>query len=274
MTDDLDAALDARLRSAGSADAAPPDDLTLARIERRLRDQHGRRPSRPNVLAPVLAGVAAALVVVALANVGGDSRSIGTAGSGRDLDAPELTVPPSPEDRDLAEEPREDPDPGDTGTDEESRDDRPGGSTTAPAPAPDPDEDADPATDGPTTTVPSIRDTTVDSRPTTTTTRPSDTKPTPARISVRVEARGKTAVITWSEYPGDDLTSWSIVRTTDPPEGSLAPSREEVVLRDGDPAVRRFVDEPDARGQVSYVVRGHRRDGAVLARSAPTPLER
>lgn len=293
-TDDLDGDLngdlDRRLSAAGGARTRPLDDLTIARIERRLRDQHGAR-RRPRVLAPVLAGVAAALVVVALANAGSEPQAIGTAGVGRDLDAPATTT--APERDDDRSDGEESPD-GDEARDDEAPVDPTVPSGDGDAGDPDDDDDGGPsgaddrgdrvAAPPSTDARPSPpADDGSDVRPTTTTTAPSDARsttttstapPSPSRIEARVQARGKQAVIGWSEYRGDDLVRWTVVRYTEPPEGSTAPAKEEVVLRDGDPGVRQFIDDPPDRGRVAYMVRGHRRDGEVVARSDRVPLKR
>lgn len=284
MTDDThhdehDDLLEGRLTAAGAADVAPPDELTVARIERDLRAAHGAS-RRPRVLAPVLAGVAAAVVVVALAGIGDDRRPVDTAGAGRDL-APALTNIPrlpadDPDPADPGERDPADPDPGDDTS-----------ATTVPDPASGGDDGA-PA-DGPATTVPGEQ--TDDTRPTDsrpvdpgpTDTRPTDTRatttttapgePTPTRLRAGVTARNGSAVIVWDD-PDVDVASWSIVRQVEPPEGSLAPAREDVVLKTRDTTVRRYVDDPPERGTVTYVVRGHRADGAVVTRSARLVLER
>lgn len=293
MTDDRDDTLDDRLQSrlhaAGATPSRAPDPLVIARIERTLRARHGAR--RPRVLAPVLAGVAAAVVVVALANEGSEPQAIGTAGTGRDSGA--ATTAPAPSDDDLGgsidDAVSDDETPAAGGNDDDpvdatlpsvpdDRSDRDGDdvpTVTAP-PGRAPDDTAAGPVDGPRTTTTTTRPATTDTRASTTTTtvESGDDEPVPTRIEARVRARGAQAVIGWTGDSRDDLVRWTIVRYTEPPDGTLGPAKEEVVLRDGAPGDRQFVDDPPARGEVSYVVRGHRRDGAVVARSARVALVR
>lgn len=267
--------LDRMLEEVGAAPVPPPDELTVARIEHRLRDLHATGTRRPIAVWPVLAGAAAAVLAVVLV-VGGPSSPtpVDTAGTGQDL-APVTSAPTTtlaPPDEDVGE--RDDPDP--AGDDERPGDDSGAGvppdgdgtpsTTVPPEAAPEPDPDGSTPGGGPTTTA-VTRPT---DRPADTTTTTSPSKDEVRRIDAAAMWKDGRAVVVWRAPDGDGPAYWRVVRYVRIGDAW----REEVVADRLAAAERRAIDDPPERGDVFYVVSGHRRDGHVVARSDRVALKR